>query len=121
MKLFNLFLLITAGLFFSSPLILAAEQDPDFLPEKNREMGNIKERIQILEGRLNCMQKTNDFESLKTCNQAADQKMDALEAKINAQERNKKQSDSKTKQPDNKTSDNKYPDNKKPDAKNKPN
>ena len=30
-----------------------------------------------------------------TCNQGADKKMDALEAKINAQERNKKQADNK--------------------------
>lgn len=116
MKLFNLFLIATASLIFSAPLMSAAEQDPDFPPEKNREIGNIRERMQIMEERLNCIQKTNDFESLKTCNQAAEQKRDALEAKINAQERTKKQSDNKNKQSDNKTSDHK-----KPDANNKPN
>lgn len=115
MRLFNLALIVVVGMFFSSMTISAAEQDPDFQLEKNREIGNVKERLQIIEGRLNCMQKTNDFESLKTCNQAADKKMDALEAKINSQERNKKQADTKTKQTNNKT-----PDNKQPDNKNKP-
>ncbi|SNX61275.1 hypothetical protein SAMN06296273_2730 [Nitrosomonas ureae] len=121
MKTFNLLLMITVGLIFSSPIMSAVEQDADFQPEKNREIGNVKERIQILEGRLNCMQKTNDFESLKTCNQAADQKLDALENKINAQERKMKQADNKTKQLDNKAPDNKQPNNKKPDTNNKPN
>ena len=121
MKIFNLLLIITAGLFFASPLISAAEKDPNFQTEKNREIGNVKERIQIIEGRLNCMQKSNDFESLKTCNQGADKKMDALEAKINAQERNKKQADNKDKQPDNKTPANQQQDNKKLDANIKPN
>ncbi|PXX15616.1 hypothetical protein C8R27_10931 [Nitrosomonas ureae] len=91
MKIFNLILMITMSLIFSTPLMSAAEQVADFSSEKNREIGNVKERIQILEGRLNCMQKTNDFESLKTCNQAANQKLDALETKIDAQERKIKQ------------------------------
>lgn len=117
MKIFNLFLMIAVGFIFSSPLMSAAEPNADFQSEKNREIGNVKERIQILEGRLTCMQKTNDFDSLKTCNQAADQKLDALENKINAQERKMKQEDNKTKQPDNKASDNKQPNNKKPENK----
>ncbi|ALQ50063.1 hypothetical protein [Nitrosomonas ureae] len=121
MKIFNLILMITVSLIFSTPLMSAAEQVADFPSEKNREIGNVKDRIQILEGRLNCMQKTNDFESLKTCNQAAAQKLDALETKIDAQERKIKQANNKTKQPDNKASDNKQPNNKKPETNNKPN
>ncbi|PXX09523.1 hypothetical protein [Nitrosomonas ureae] len=121
MKIFNLFLMIAVGFIFSSPLMSAAEPNKDFQSEKNREIGNVKERIQILEGRLTCMQKTNDFDSLKTCNQAADQKLDALENKINAQERKMKQDDNKTKQPDNKTPDNKQPSNNKPENKNNTN
>ena len=121
MKLFNVALIVVVGMFFSSTTISASEPDSDFQLEKNREIGNVKERLQIIEGRLNCMQKTSDFESLKTCNQAADKKMDALEAKINSQERNKKQADTKTKQPNNKQSDKAHPANKHPDTKNKPN
>ncbi|PSJ17624.1 hypothetical protein [Nitrosomonas supralitoralis] len=121
MNIFNLLLIITAGLFFSLPLMSAEEKDPDFQTEKNREIGNVKERLQIIEGRLNCMKKSNDFESLKTCNQGAVKKMDALEAKINAQERNKIQADNKNKQPENKAPANKQQDNKKLDSNIKPN
>ncbi len=78
MKLFNLLAILAACLIFSSP-ILAANQDPDFTAERDREMGNIKERIHILEERLSCIQKAKDFEALKSCNQTADKKLDALD------------------------------------------
>ncbi|PSJ16052.1 hypothetical protein [Nitrosomonas supralitoralis] len=110
MQLFNLALILTVGLFFTSTIMSAADQDPNFTPEKDREIANVKERIHILEERFNCMRKTKDFESLKSCNQAADKKLDVLEAKIKMQPHDKRA-----------TSDTKHPDNKHPDTKNKPN
>ena len=111
MKLFNLLMIL--GVFFSSSVMAAGDQDADFTKERNRETENIKQRIQILEERLNCIQKVKDFEALKSCNQAADKKMDALEAKIKAQYGDNKAAPD-TKHPDNKSMhhDNKHPDNK---------
>lgn len=111
MKLLNLLMIL--GMLFSSSVLAAAEQDPDFTNEKNRETTNIKQRVQILEERLNCIQKTKDFEALKSCNEAANKKLDALEAKIKTQHADeragsdKKRPDSKPNHPDNKQQDNK--------------
>ncbi|WP_132467047.1 hypothetical protein [Nitrosomonas sp. Nm84] len=83
MKLFNFLLAILAAcLIFSSPIMAATDQDPNFITERNREIANAKERIHISEGRIDCIQKAKDFEALKTCNKAADRRMDDLEVKI---------------------------------------
>ena len=105
MKLFNLLAILAACLIFSTPIMAAADQDPDFTAERDREIGNIKERIHISEERLSCIQKAKDFEALKSCNQTADKKLDALEAKIKAQSKDKRV----------------IPDTKHPDTKNKNN
>jgi Skp family chaperone for outer membrane proteins len=99
MKLSNLLLVLVTGLIFCSTIMAAPDQDPDFTAERDREIGNIKERMQISEERLNCLQKAKDFEALKSCNQAANKKMDALEAKIKSQPHSKK-ADPDTKHPD---------------------
>ncbi len=111
MKLFNLLMIL--GVLFSTSVLAAGDQDADFTKERNRETENIKQRIQILEERLNCIQKAKDFEALKSCNQAADNKLDALNAKIKAQKADqravpdKKQSDTKPNNTNNKQQENK--------------
>ncbi len=111
MKLLNLFMIL--AMLFSSSVMAAPDQDADFTNEKNRETTNIKQRVQILEERLSCIQKAKDFETLKSCNDVVDKKLDALEAKIKAQhvdERagaEKKRSDVQPNHPDNKQLDNK--------------
>ena len=113
MKLFNLLLILVVNVLISSSVMAVADQDADFTNERDRETANIKQRIQILEERLNCIQKGKDFEALKSCNQAADNKLDALDAKIKAQNADqrsvpdKKQSNTKPNHPDNKQQDNK--------------
>jgi len=108
MKSFNLFLIIVIGMLISSSIMAAADQDADFTNERDRESANIKQRIQILEERLNCVQKGKDFEALKSCNKAADNKLDALDAKVKAQNADqravpdKKQSNAQPNHPDNK-------------------
>ena len=79
MKLFNLLAILAACLIFSSPIMAAADQDTDLKAEKDRRIGNIRERIHISEERLSCIQKAKDFEALKSCNQTADKKLDALD------------------------------------------
>lgn len=72
------------ALFFSSNVI-AANPDPDFDKERDREISRGKERIQITEDRIKCLQNSKDFEGLKKCNDNADKRVDALEAKIKSQ------------------------------------
>ncbi len=111
MKLLNLLMIL--GVFFSSSVLAAAGQDADFTNEKDRETANIKQRMQISEERLNCIQKAKDFDALKSCNDAADKKRDALEDKIKAQHADerggadKKRSDAQPNHPNNKQQDNK--------------
>ncbi|MBY0474522.1 MAG: hypothetical protein K2Q13_05580 [Nitrosomonas sp.] len=45
MKLFNVALMVVVCMFFSSTTISASEPDSDFQLEKNREIGNVKERL----------------------------------------------------------------------------
>lgn len=89
MKLLNLFTIIVSGLFFSS-VAFAQAPDPDFDKERDREVSRAKERIQITEDRIKCLQNAKDFEGLKICNQTADKKGDALEAKAKSQAHDKK-------------------------------
>ena len=113
MKQINLWIVV-AGLIFSSSVMATDGNEDNFSAEKDREIKNIRDRMQISEGRLNCLQAAKDMEALKSCNQAADKKMDALEAKIKAEV--------KAQAPDNKATPNpKHLDNKHPDTKNKQN
>ena len=89
MKLSNLLILVIS-MSFSSLIMAATDQDTDLKTERDRQTSNIRERIQILEGRLGCIQKAKDFNALESCNDAADKKIDILESKIQTQEGNKK-------------------------------
>ena len=89
MKLLNLGACIFVTLFFSS-IATAANQDHDFDKERDREILRGKERIQITEDRIKCLQNSKDFEGLKKCNDNADKRVDALEAKIKSQAHDKK-------------------------------
>lgn len=84
MKFLNLSVSIFLTLFFSS-IAMAVNQDPDFDKERDREISRGKERIQITEDRIKCLQNSKDFEGLKKCNDNADKRADALEAKIKSQ------------------------------------
>ncbi|MBY0485550.1 hypothetical protein [Nitrosomonas sp.] len=112
MKQFNLLAILAACLVFSSPILAAADQDKDLKAEKDRRIGNIKEWMDLSQERLSCVQNAKDFEALKSCNQAADKKSDALEAKIKAQHSDqragpeKNHSQTKPNHPDNKTQNN---------------
>ncbi|WP_394809092.1 hypothetical protein [Nitrosomonas sp.] len=113
MKLFNLLAILAACLVFSSPILAAADQDKDLKAEKDRRIGNIKEWIHLSEERLSCVKTAKDFEALNLCNQAADKKRDALEAKIKAQHSDhradpeKNHSETRPNHPNNKTQNNK--------------
>lgn len=89
MRLLNLLLCISINVFCLS-IAIAANQDPDFEKEKNLEISRGKERIQIGEDRINCLQNSKDFEGLKSCNQNMDKKVDALEARIKSQSHDRK-------------------------------
>ena len=89
MKLSNLILGVLTILFFSLNA-WAANQDHDFDKERDREISRGKERIQIIEDRIKCLQNSKDFEGLKACNDTADRKADSLEARIKSQAHDKK-------------------------------
>lgn len=89
MKFPNLVVGVILTLFLSSN-VLAVNQDHDFDKERDREISRGKERIQITEDRIKCLQNSKDFEGLKVCNNTADKKADALEARIKSQAHDKK-------------------------------
>jgi hypothetical protein len=83
MNKYTLLSIIGAGLLVSTA---AMATDPAlFQAEKEREIGNMQERIQLGQERLACVQAATDSNALKACHQAAKAKMDVLEAKIKAQ------------------------------------
>ena len=91
MKIYNLSILIV-GLIFLTSIWAAAGQDDNFIAERDREVANSKERMGISEERLKCLQSAKDREALRFCHQAADKKLDVLEAKIKSQQIDKKDS-----------------------------
>ena len=90
MKLYNFLLILATGLVLSTSMMAAAGQDDNFTAERDREVANSKERMRIAEDRLNCLQGAKDKEALKSCHEAANKKLDVLEAKIKSQLPDKK-------------------------------
>lgn len=79
-----LFTILAAG--FLAPMIVEAVPNPAiFQAEKDREIANVQQRLQITQDRLACVQAAGDKAALKLCRSTAKLKWDALEKQTKAE------------------------------------
>ncbi len=68
------------------PAITVADTDPaTFQADKEREIANVLEKVQIAQKNLSCVQAAQDHAALKACSDAFKQDHDVSETKIKAQ------------------------------------
>jgi len=72
---------------------LAIADDPDpatFQAEKDRQIANVLEKVQIAQKNLSCVQAAQDHAALKVCAETFKQDYDVSETKVKAQTTDKK-------------------------------
>jgi hypothetical protein len=68
------------------PAIAIADADSaNFQADKDREIANVLEKVQIAQKHLSCVQAAQDHAALKTCSETFKQDHDVSETKIKAQ------------------------------------
>jgi len=76
-----------------SPPAMAAADDPDtatFQADKDRQIANVLEKVQIAQKNLSCVQAAQDHTTLKVCAETFKQDYDVSETKVKAQTADKK-------------------------------
>ncbi len=79
----------SAGLLI--PAIAVADSDPaTFQADKDRQIANVLEKVQIAQKNLSCVQAAQDHAALKACDEAFKQNHDVSETKVKEQVTDKK-------------------------------
>ena len=88
-KLIVLMVIYSAGLL--APAMAVADTDSaDFQADKDRQIANVVEKVQIAQKHLSCLQAAQDHAALKTCDEAFKQEQDDSDTKVKAQTADKK-------------------------------
>ncbi|MFA5017599.1 MAG: hypothetical protein WC504_08635 [Methylobacter sp.] len=72
---------------------MAVADDPDsatFQADKDRQIANVLEKVQIAQKNLSCVQAAQDHAALKVCEETFKQDYDVSETKVKAQTSDKK-------------------------------
>lgn len=94
-KYFFVSIIFTAGVLASS-LVIAAPDAAAFQASKDQQIASLQERLQMIQSHLSCVQAAQDPAGIKSCQEAAKQKSNALEEKLKAQRAEKKAQHNKT-------------------------
>ncbi|MGZ4970293.1 MAG: hypothetical protein ACXV8O_17025 [Methylobacter sp.] len=79
----------SAGLLASGMAVADADQDT-FQEDKDRQIANVLEKVQIAQKNLSCVQAAQDHAALKVCEENFKQDYDVSETKVKAQANDKK-------------------------------
>ena len=87
----SILLTVTYSASLLTSLMAVAETDPaSFQAEKDRQIANVLEKVQIAQKNLSCVQAAQDHAALKVCNEAFKQSNDASDTREKAQATDKK-------------------------------